>query len=208
VTTEPSRRGRTILGTALMIVGVLGLAVAAWSRLLHGRDRADPGVVVLIAVAAVVLICAGLWWWSRRSASRQTAIAAARPGWSLHEVWADESLQASLALHGVREPRMKASGGTQLTLAWSTSGVALWRGNRRSPYEVVSLPWSAVAAVTVGVGYAASSARPAVVVQTVSGVELVVVPAARATGGLLPAGGTQVEQLVTKLQEARDQGLA
>lgn len=61
--------------------------------------------------------------------------------------------------------------------------------------------------MTGGVGYAASSARPAAVVQTRSGVELVVVPAARTTGGLLPAGGTQVEQLVTKLQEARDQGL-
>jgi hypothetical protein len=207
VTTEPSRRGRTILGTALMIVGVLGLAVAAWSRLLHGRDRADPRLVLLVAAGVVVLICAGLWWWSRRSGTRQTTIAAARPGWSLHEVWADESLQASLAQHGVGEPGMRASGGTRLTLAWSTSGVALWRGNRRSPHEVASLPWSAVAAVTGGVGYAASSARPAVVVRTRSGVELVVVPAARATGGLLPAGGTQVEQLVTKLQEARDQGL-
>ena len=100
---------------------------------------------------------------------------------------------------------MRASGGTRLTLAWSTSGAELWRGGRR-PHEVVSLPWSAVAAVTVGVGHAGSSARPAVVVQTVSGVELVVVPTARAAGGLLPADRAHVGQLVTALREARDRG--
>jgi hypothetical protein len=205
VTTDSSRR-RNILITALAVVGVLGLSVAAWSRLLRDRDRTDPRLVLLIAIGVIVLTCVAVWSRGRRSGTRQAAVAAARPGWSMHEVWADASLRPSLVQHGVWEPRMSASGGTRLTLAWSTSGVELWRGSRRRPHEVVSLPWPSVAAVTEGVGHAASSARPAVVVQTVSGVELVVVPAERPSGGLLPAGSKQVADLVAGLRTARDRG--
>jgi hypothetical protein len=76
------------------------------------------------------------------------------------------------------------AGGTRFTLAWSEAEVELWRGGR-APHEVLSVPWQAVASVTEGSGYAASSARPAVVVSTVAHATLVLVPCARPSGGVL-----------------------
>lgn len=200
------RRGQLIAARALMVVGVLALSAVAWRRLL--RDDAGAvsvPVTVGIALAVVVGVAGFVWWRGRRAAGAQRAIAADRPGWALHQVWADATLSAQLVQQGVWEPRMSRLGGTRLTLAWSPGGIELWRGGRR-PRTVVSLPWAAVAAVQEGAGYAASSRSPAVVVTTVGDATLVVVPAATSTGALLPASGQATAALVGRLRAARDLG--
>jgi hypothetical protein len=141
-------------------------------------------------------------WFVRRGRSRHRVVVGLRPRWTLHEVWADESLGRELVTQGVWERGMSLAGGTRFTLAWSRAGVELWRGGR-APHEVVSLPWQAVASITEGSGYAASSARPAVVVSTVAHATLVLVPCARPSGGVLPASAAQVGRLVAAMRSAR-----
>ena len=197
---RPARRA--VLATGLSAVGVGLLVVAEWQRLLRDRGRVDPLLVVLMAAGVLVLIGVVFGWFVRRGRSRHRVVAGLRPGWTLHEVWADESLGRELVAQGVWERGMSLAGGTRFTLAWSASGVELWRGGR-APHEVLSLPWHAIASVTEGSGYAASSARPAVVVSTVAHATLVLVPCARLSGGVLPAGAAQVGGLVAAMRSAR-----
>lgn len=199
-------RRQLLLGRGLMVAGVVILSAVAWRRLL--RDDADAlplPVTVGIALAVVAGVVGFVWWRGRRAAGGQRAIAALRPGWSLHQVWADASLPAQLVQQGVWEPRMSPTGGTRLTLAWSPGGVELWRGSRR-PRAVVSLPWAAVASVQESTGYAASSRRPAVALTTVADATLVVVPAAKPTGAMLPASRAATAALVGHIRAARDLG--
>ena len=196
---------RRFLGTVLGVIGVSLLVVGAWRRLLQGRNKADPVLVALVALVAVCAFGAVFWWSVHRSRSRHLTVAKLRPGWHLHEVWADESLRRELVKQGVWEPGLSPTGGSRFTLAWSTWGTELWRGGR-APYVVVSLPWSAVASTTEGSGHAASNARPAVVLTTLVGASLVLVPSARASGGVLPASAAQVQRLITALRTARDGG--
>ncbi|HEX7805101.1 MAG TPA: hypothetical protein VF413_02960 [Cellulomonas sp.] len=202
----PSQRPelRAVVATVLSTVGVGLLVVAQWQRLLRDRGRVDPVLVVLLAAGVLVLIGVVFAWFVRRGRSRHRVVAGLRPGWALQEVWADESLGRELVLQGVWERGMSLAGGTRLTLAWSPAGVELWRGGR-TPRVVLSLPWQAVASVTEGAGYAASSARPAVVVSTGAHATLVLVPCARPSGGVLPASAAQVGGLVTTLRSARDE---
>lgn len=200
------KRPRTgaVLATVLSTVGVGLLVVAEWQRLLRDRDRVDPVLVALMAAGVLVLIGVVFGWFVRRGRSRHRVLAGLRPGWSLHEVWADESLGRELVTQGVWERGMSLAGGTRCTLAWSEAGVGLWRGGR-APHEVLSLPWQAVASITEGSGQAASSARPAVVVSTVAHATLVLVPCSRPSGGVLPAGAAQVRGLVATMRSARDE---
>lgn len=198
------RRVRPALGRALMVLGVVALSAVAWRRLLRDDPDALPvPVTVGIAVAVVAGVVAFMWWRGRRAAGAQRAITAQRPGWALHQVWAGSTLSSQLVQQGVWEPRMSPTGGTRLTLAWSAGGIELWRGARR-PRVVVSLPWAAVASVREGAAFAASSSRPAVVIATVADAELVVVPAARPTGSMLPASAKATAALVGQLRAARD----
>lgn len=202
--TDAKRLGaRAVLGSVLSIVGVGLLVVAQWQRLLRDRGRVDPVLVVLMAAGVLVLIGVVFGWFVHRGRSRHRVVAGLRPGWTLHEVWADESLGRELVTQGVWERGMSLAGGARFTLAWSQAGVELWRGGR-VPYEVLSLPWQAVASITEGSGHAASSARPAVVVSTVAHATLVLVPCSRPSGGVLPAGAAQVGGLVAALRSARD----
>lgn len=192
-----------VVGRVLGVVGVALLVIAEWRRLLSERGQVDPVLVAVATVGVLVVIAVVFWWFVRQSRSRHAVVAGLRPGWQLHEVWADESLGRELVEQGVWERGISPTGGTRFTLTWSGSGVELWRGGR-TPHEVLSLPWRAVAAVTNGSGHAASGARPAVVVQTVAGATLVLVPSARASGGVLPARATQVSSLVEALRTTRD----
>jgi hypothetical protein len=193
-----------VIGRVLGVVGVALLVIAEWRRLMRERGQVDPVLVAVVTVGVLVVIAVVLWWFVRRSRSRHTAVAGLRPGWSLHEVWADESLGRELVEQGVWEQGIGPAGGTRLTLTWSGSGLELWRGGR-TPHEVLSLPWRAVASVTKGSGHATSGARPAVVVQTVGGATLVLVPSARASGGVLPARAAQVSALVGALRANRNE---
>ncbi|NMM18061.1 MAG: hypothetical protein HHJ14_13360 [Cellulomonas sp.] len=202
MTTGRRPEPRAVLAMALGVVGAGLLVVAEWQRLLRDRGRVDPLLVVLMAAGVLVLIGVVFGWFVRRGRLRHRVVAGLRPGWTLHEVWADESLGRGLVAQGVWERGLSLAGGTRFTLAWSASGVELWRGGR-APHEVLSLPWHAIASVTEGSGYAASSARPAVVVSTVAHATLVLVPCARLSGGVLPAGAAQVGGLVAAMRSAR-----
>jgi hypothetical protein len=154
------------------------------------------GVVGILAIGAAVFALG-----VRRSQARHEAVAAQRPGWRLHEVWADAGLGAQLVREGLWERGVAPTGGTRLTLAWSADGVELWRAG----HVVVALPWHDVASLGKGVGHAGSTARPALVINTLGGAELVLVPQARPSGGVLPADRAGVAALLDELRETRDQ---
>jgi hypothetical protein len=199
---EGGRSRRAITGTVLSAVGVLLLSVASWRRFLAD----DLGATELVAVVAVLLaVVLGVLVAARLSRSGVRRVAQHRPGWHVHQVRSDAGLSDALLAHGRWEPGLRASGGSPLTLTWSTAGVELWRGSRR-PRAVVSLPWRAVASVGIGTGRAASAPRPALVVESVPGGRLVLVPSRDARGSLLPATADQVAVLVADLRAARDAG--
>ncbi|MDM7855110.1 hypothetical protein [Cellulomonas alba] len=192
-------RARTV-GLALAALGVVAVALSTW------RSLARPGALGPALVgAAVVLLLLGavltvvLRWGLRRTRARHHALEARLADWSLHEVWADRTLRAELARGGRWVRRLR--GGTRLTLGWSLQGVALWRGGDADPLVVV--PWGGLGSVTAGRGAAASSPRPAVVLDTVDDARLVVVPCARVDGGLLPASEPDVAALVATIRAVR-----
>jgi hypothetical protein len=195
-------RGRAarVAGRVLTVVAVVAFSLLGWRKLLRGET--DVRVVAAGIVVVLGAIALGFWLSVRRSQARHHAVAARRPGWRLHDVWADWSLSGELMRIGLWERRL--FGGSRLTLAWSPGGAELWRGRARAPREVVSVPWAAVASVTTGRGHAGSTERPAVVVALDAGARLVLVPARRALGGVLPADAGDVDALVRELRAARD----
>lgn len=196
------KRSNQVLGYVSSAIGVIILSLLAWSKL--GRMS---GPEIAVGAVVTVLVIGGVVVWvklrDRDATKGQSTVGAELEGWTLHQAWAASTLGDALAAHGSPEPKMSAAGGTRLTLAWSASGVSLWRAGRR-PHQIVNLAWAEVAAVVEGMGEAASSPRPAIVIQTVAGVELTVVPTAKPAGGLLPASRAAVQQLVADLDTARD----
>ena len=142
---SPRRTGTLrFLGIVLGVIGVSLLVVGAWRRLLQSRNNADPALVALAAIVVVGVFVIVIWWSVHRSRARQLTVATLRPGWQLHGVWADGSLSRELVKQGVWEPGLRPSGGSRLTLAWSTWGIELWRGGR-TPYVVGALRSAAAA---------------------------------------------------------------
>jgi hypothetical protein len=193
-------RAPRVLGGALVVVGVLAFSLLAWRKLLRGET--DLWVVAAAVVVVLGGIALGFWLSVRRSQARHRAVLARRAGWRLHDVWADSSLGRELLRAGLWERRL--FGGSRLTLAWSPAGAELWRGSAAAPREVLAVPWASVASVTAGRGHAGSTERPAVVVALDVGARLVLVPARRPLGGVLPADEAEVEVLVRELRTARD----
>jgi len=190
------------LGAGVMAVGVVALSLNAWRGLADGWD---PGTLLVALVLLVVIlggVALAMRWGIRRGRGRHEVLAAELPGWTLHEGWADTSFQAQLARAGRWERGLRA--GTRLTVGWSKDGFAVWSGPRTAVKGLVAEPWPGVASVTVGTGAAASTPRPALVVETVSGATLVVVPCGRPGGGLLPASGDAVAELATQVRATRD----
>ena len=203
------RRDGGLLGRAVGVLAVLAVSAVVWLRLLG-----DDTVVVPAAAGSAVLGVLGIvavgvggarWRAASRAAAAHRAIAAERPGWTLHEVRAGSTLASELRLLGIGEPGMDPAGGTHLTLAWSVEGLELWRGARR-PHLVVSLPWSQVRSVREGVASLSSASRPAVVVATVDEAELVVVPARRPAAARGTATAQATGALVGHLRVARKTG--
>lgn len=187
--------------TILQVVGVAALAFAAWRRLV-ARGDGDVGSIVLVAVLLLVVIGGGVWLWSRRDDSARKQVVAARPGWRTQAVWADATLGATLAALGAAAGKVR--GGTRLTLAWSVTHVEVWRGEA----VLTSLPWHDVVAIRRTIGQAASTGNPAVELVTGSGASVVVVPTRTPAGGMLPASGGRVDELVGELSAARDAAAA
>lgn len=180
---------------ALLIVGVAAFAVAAWRKTVTSDEPWWPSWLGALAVVGAAAL--GVWWWTRRDdGTRRTAVAA-RPGWTTQAVWADSTLGDSLRTLGASTGKVR--GGTRMTLAWSATELQLWRGQA----VVLALPWEQVWTVTRTVGQAASTGNPAVELVTRESVRLVVVPARRPDGGMLPATNAQVDALVGVLREAR-----
>lgn len=185
-------------------IGVTAISFSTWRRLAASQQTAGSialtvGVAVLVVGAVVGLV----WWGGRRAAQGGQHVAQDNPGVRVHQVWADATLSGQLQRLGIWEERMNPAGGTRLALAWSPQGVELWRG-AKAPRTVISLAWDQVASVTVGVGNAASTNRPAVVLSTTMAADLVLVPTKKPAGSLLPATRAGVDALVADLRTARD----
>jgi|GEM_PF-1611246 len=190
------------VGVGLTAVGVAALSLNAWRGLADGTDSGT----LLVALVLLVLILGGVALAMRsgirRGRGRHELLAAELPGWTLHEGWADASLQAQLTRVGRWERGLRS--GTRLTVGWSSTGFAVWSGPRGAVRELVAEQWSGIASVTLGTGLAASTPRPALVAETVAGATVVVVPCGRPGGGLLPASREVVVDLVAQVRAARD----
>lgn len=186
---------RRTTNLVLRVVGVAALAVAAWRKTLTSQEPWWPSWLGALAVVGAIVL--GVWWWTRRDDRTRRETVAARPGWTTQAVWADVTLGDALRSLGASTGKVR--GGTRMTLAWSADEVQLWRGEA----VVVTLPWEQVWTITRTVGHAASTGNPAVEMVTRESVRLVVVPARRPDGGMLPATGAQVDALVGALREGR-----
>ncbi|MGY4645763.1 hypothetical protein [Cellulomonas sp. URHB0016] len=194
------------VGVGLTAVGVVALSLRAWRGLADGSASGTMPVALLVVALVLGGVALGMRWGIRRGRGRHERLAAELPGWTLHEAWADASLQAELARVGRRERGLRS--GTRLTVGWSSTGFAVWSGPRGAVNRLVAEPWSGIASVTLGTGVAASTPRPALVVETVAGATLVVVPCGYAGGGLLPASREVVVHLVAQVRAARDAAAA
>ena len=189
---------RLRIAYALSAVGVVILSVANWRRLASSDD--DPLLIALATALILAVIVGGIVLYVIRDRTRRAAAASARPGWSTHAVWSDAALGDQLRRQGWHVERLRPSGGTRLTLAWSAEGVELWRGAE----VLVPLTWEEVAAITPTTGESGGAVRPALNLSTTSDAHLVLVPTARPDGGLLPASAATVTRLITTLRAARD----
>ena len=192
-------RDRTAIGTVLTACGVLALTVLTWSRLVWTPPSERP-LVAGVAAGLVLLVVAAAVWFVTRVRARQRVVGSRRPGSQLREVWADRDLREQLVRQGVWVPSVGRWYGTALTFAWSPTGLSLWHGGRAAQ-EVLDLPWSDIASVGGGT---ASTGRPALLVRTVAGADLVLVPQSRPGGGLGPAPASAVDELVVAVRRARD----
>lgn len=189
---------RQRIAYALSAVGVVILSIANWGRFASSDN--DPVLVGLATALILAAVVGGIVLSTRRDRVRRAAAASARPGWSTHAVWSDAALGAQLRRQGWHVERLRPSGGTRLTLAWSDDGIELWRGAE----VLVPLSWEEVAAITPTTGQSGGAVRPAVNLSTTSDAHLVLVPTARPDGGILPASAAAVTRLVTTLRAARD----
>ncbi|MBO3089414.1 hypothetical protein [Cellulomonas dongxiuzhuiae] len=180
---------------ALTTVGVLILVVLAGYWIARSPEPSWSLLALVVVVGGPV---GWFWWKARRDDRARREAAAARPGRRTHAVWADEHLESALADLGATAGGLP--GGTRLTLAWSPSGVELWRGR----VVLTTLPWTQVATIGRTIGRAASAGNPAVALVTTEAVRLVLVPARHPDGGMLPARVAQVDALAIELEEARN----
>ncbi len=180
---------------ALRLVGVGVLVWLAWRR---GAPEGVPGwVVAVVAGVLVGVVVAVAWFGARRERGRRSRVAVARPGLVTHGGWADASLAEGLRELEVDPGSLQT--GSRVTLAWSDAQVELLRGRS----VVAAVPWDQVWTISATTGRASSSSNPAVELVTRLGVRLVIVPARRPDGGLLPARTSDVDALVERLRGAR-----
>lgn len=186
---------RSASGLVLRVLGVGVLVWLAWRR--SARSHDPWWLVALAAIALVGVVVGAVWWGARRDSARRARLGASRPGLTTHAVWADTTLAQGLRDLEVDPGTIRT--GTRLTLAWSTTDVQIWRGDQ----QVAAVGWDQVWTITPTTGRAASTPNPAIEMVTRLGVRLVLIPARRPDGGLLPARAAGVEMLVGRLRAAR-----
>lgn len=185
---------------SLMAVGVVALVLNAVSKSLRdgsGGMFLMVGAVVVLGCGAVMLVM------SRNTGGRHGAVAAMRPTSEVFEVWGAAGLRDALAAEGVDEPRVRARQGTALTMTTTAVGFELWVGSG-APQILYAAPWRDVRAVVEGAGVVANDgAKPAAVVVTKAGNELVLLPARKPTGSLMTANLPTVRAVVERLETLR-----
>ncbi|MFS0703629.1 hypothetical protein AB6N23_03830 [Cellulomonas sp. 179-A 9B4 NHS] len=195
---ERGQRRRWWFSIAAGVVGVLLFG----SRALTDGD--GGGAVALMMVA---LVGAGVGVWIRRmvtaTARRHAAVRAKRPGAEVLEVWGAVGLRGALHAEGVADAPVRRTQGTALTLAVTGAELELWSG-RDDARLLHTVRWADVEGVVDGTGtIAGDGPKPAVVVLTHAGNELVLLPARTSTGSIRTASGTEVRRLVGRLEGMR-----
>jgi len=186
---------------ALMVVGVAALVLN--SVLKTQRDGSSSGTWPVIVGLVVILAGAVMFFMNRGIGGRHQAVAALRPESDVFEVWGAAGLKQALVAEGVADPKVRATQGTALTMTTTASGLELWRGGK-APEVLLALPWTSVAAIVEGHGVVANDgAKPAVVLVTVQGNELVVLPARKPTGSLMTARLEDVRVVIARLESLR-----
>jgi len=196
-------RAPRAVGIGLAAAGGVTLVALAWVRLLSPARPASPGAVALAAVGVLGLTGALTLVGVRHRTGRRRAVGHARPGWILWEVRAVAGFARALVTDGVWESRLSPLGGTAMTMAISPAGLEVWRGGRRA-HPVASWPWSSVASITPGTGGLVGATRPAVVIETMGGAQVALVPAIRPTSGSPARTSGQAAPLLALLRASRD----
>lgn len=158
-----------------------------------------------VSIAGVVGLAAGTFMlvMARGISQRHAAVVAARPGEHVVEVWGAAGLKAALQAEGITNPPVRASQGTALSMVVTDQGIELW-GGTSAPRLIVGYPWSALQAVVEGSGAVANDgAKPAVVLVTIAGNELVLLPARDPAGSLRTAPLAVVRATVADLEARR-----
>jgi len=197
---KADRRGFWI-AFALMAVGVAALVL---NSVMKAR-RGGSGGGAWLVVGALVVIGAGavMLFMSRGIGGRHQAVAALRPESDVFEVWGAVGLKQALTAEGVADPKVRATQGTALTMTTTASGLELWRGGK-SPEVLLALPWTAVTAVAEGRGVVANDGvKPAFVLVTAQGNDLVLPPARKRTGSLMTARLEDVRVVIARLESLR-----
>lgn len=189
-------RRRARWGLVLLAAGAVLLAVRAVV------DAPGPFLVALAVVA--VVIGAILMLMGRGTSSRHVAVVAgAAPESMVVEVWGAAGLFDALVREGVTNAAVRRRQGTALTLVVDSSGLTLWGGTSR-PHRVHALGWPEVLAIGEGSGIVATDGpRPALVIRTVRGTDLVLLPARVATGSLRTGDVQAVRALGSQLVDRR-----
>lgn len=125
---------------------------------------------------------------------------ALRPESDVFEVWGAAGLRDALTAEGVAQPPVRATQGTALTMATTADGFELWVG-KGTPQVLLAAGWRDATAVAEGPGLVAGDgAKPAVVLVTRAGNELVLLPARKPTGSLMTAPLPAVRAIIARLE--------
>jgi hypothetical protein len=196
-----SNRRSFWISWSLMAVGVVTLVLNLVVR--SSRDGGNLGTVLLVAGVVVAACGAAMLVMNRNTGGRHDAVKAMRPESGVFEVWGAVGLRDALVAEGVEQPRVRAGQGTALTMTTTASGFELWVG-RSAPQVLFAAPWRDVTAVAEGAGVVANDgAKPAVVVVTKAGNELVLLPARKPAGSLMTAPLPAVRTVVARLEDLR-----
>ena len=186
---------------SLMAVGVVGLVLNVVVK--SNSDGGSLGTVLLVAGVVIVACGAVMLVMNWNTGGRHAAVKAMRPESEVFEVWGAAGLLDALVAEGVEQPRVRASQGTALTMTTTASGFELWVG-KSAPQLLFAAPWRDITGVSEGAGVVANDgAKPAVVVVTKAGNELVLLPARKPAGSLMTAPLPAVRAVIARLENLR-----
>lgn len=167
------------------------------------------GVAAVCGMLAVVLVAFVVGGLVSRSMTggRHRAVMAARPGLEVVEAWGARGLHAALSAAGITPTRVRKTAATSLSVVPSDQGIELWTGRRSTAAVLVAIPWSSVVAIDESRGSITNDGtRPAIMLVTAIGQNLLLVPRRRTNGGRVLAA-RDLRVLVARLEELRVRAL-